>query len=79
MAKDRVKLFVDGQSKRQQTNVLAKKAPVDHMKKCPHLEGGQTLEQDAQRGCRVSILGDTQHLTGQCPGQFHVTLRLTAL
>lgn len=70
---------MDGHSKRQQTNVLAKKAPADNMKNSPHLEGGQILEEDAQRGCRVSILGDTQHLTGQCPGQFHVNLRLTAL
>lgn len=49
------------------------------MEKSHHHEGGQTLEQYAQRGCRVPILGDTQHLTGQCPGQSNVTFQLTAL
>lgn len=70
---------MDGHSKRQQTNVLATKTPVDQMEKSHHHEGGQTLEQYAQRGCRVPILGDTQHLTGQCPGQSNVTFQLTAL
>ena len=35
--------------------------------------GGQTLEQTAQRGCRVSILGDIQNLTGHGPEQPAVT------
>jgi len=48
------------------------------VEKRPHQEGGQSLEQVAQRGCRVSVTGDTQHLTGQCPGHSNVTLKLTA-
>ena len=32
-------------------------------------EGSQTVEQVAQRGCGLSIFGDTQNLTGHGPGQ----------
>lgn len=39
------------------------------MKKIFHCEGYQTLEQVTQRGGGVSILGDTQSLTGHSPEQ----------
>jgi len=32
-------------------------------------EGDQALAQVTQRGCRVSILGDSQKPSGQVPGQ----------
>ncbi|KAK4829362.1 hypothetical protein QYF61_003289, partial [Mycteria americana] len=38
-----------------------------------YCKGGQTLAQAAQRGCRVSILGDTENLTGHNPGQPAIT------
>lgn len=34
-----------------------------------HFEGGQTAEQVAQRGCGVSILGDSQEPCGRVSGQ----------
>lgn len=37
--------------------------PFKHKKKTFHCEDSQTLEQVVQRGCRFSILGDTENLT----------------
>jgi len=34
-----------------------------------YCEGGQTLKQVAQRGYRISLLGDTQTTTGHSPGK----------
>ena len=40
-----------------------------HKKKIADGEGGQALQHTAHRGCGVSITGDIQHRTGQCPEQ----------
>ncbi|KAK4820496.1 hypothetical protein QYF61_027957 [Mycteria americana] len=44
----------------------AKRTEPGSFQWCP---GGQALEQVSQRGCEVSILGDTHCLTGHGPGQ----------
>lgn len=41
--------------------------PFKHQKNVIHCEGDQTLAQVAQRGCGVSVLGDTQMLTEHGP------------
>lgn len=43
--------------------------PFKHKTKLLYCEDDQTLEQASQRGCGVSVLGDTQNLTGHGFGQ----------
>jgi len=40
-----------------------------HKKKFSSSEGDQTLAQAAQRGCRGSVYGESQSLTGRGPAQ----------
>lgn len=42
-----------------------------------HSEGGETVEQAAQRLCRASVFGDTQKLAGESPQLPAVTFALT--
>ena len=51
--------------RRQQTQVEVQEIPVRYHRKCFHYEDGQTLDQVAQRGYGIPILGDIQNLTGQ--------------
>ena len=41
----------------------------EHQEALSYCDGDQALEQVAQRGCGISILGDTQKLSGHGPGQ----------
>jgi len=43
--------------------------PFEHKKTCLYCEGGQTVEEVAQKGCGISVFGDTQHPAGHGPGQ----------
>ena len=49
--------------------IETQEAPPEHQETFFYCEGGQALEQVAQRGCGVSILGEVQKLTGRSPGQ----------
>ena len=45
------------------------KFPLQGKKPLSYLQGGQPVDQVAQRGRGVSILGDTQNPTGLWPNQ----------
>lgn len=61
---DEARLFSMVSSERQKGK--ESKGRKFHLK-VKNCEGGQTLAQVPQRGCEVSVLGDTQNLTGHCP------------
>jgi len=50
--------------------------PSEHKKVLRYCEEIQTLEQVAQRGCGVSILGDIKNLNGLGPVQHSVADRI---
>lgn len=56
------------------TKLRKKQETQSEHKKCLGFfssEGGQTQQQSAQGVCEVSVLRDTQNLTGQGPVQAH--------
>jgi len=70
-SKGRQTLFIgiQWQDKRQWAKTEIQEILFKLKKKLFPCEGSQTLEQVAQKGCEVSILGDTPNSTGHSPQQ----------
>lgn len=67
--KDKARWCPETREEAMGTNLKKKKKSVQTKESHFYCDGRQVLQEVSQRGCRISILGDTENPAGHGPGQ----------